>query len=67
MPDFSHPQPFNCEIGERDASDETGARVMPVPPVLFDPPAVVLIEADADLYPPRRHGVVGPRMKRRVW
>lgn len=67
MPDFSTPQPFNCEIGAPEIADETGARAMPVPPVLFEPPAVVHIQADADLYPPQRHGVVGPRTRRRVW
>lgn len=67
LADFSEPQPFNCTIGEGDASDQTGARSIPVPAVLFDPPPATGIEADADLYPPRRHGVVGPRMRRRVW
>ena len=67
MPNFAEPQPFNCTIGEGDASDETGARSIPVPAVLFDPPPATGIEADPHLYPPRRHGVVGPRMRRRVW
>ena len=65
--DFTGPQPFNVEIGsDRDASDETGARFMPVPVVPYQVVAPVLIEADADLYPPVRGGMVGPRIRFRT-
>lgn len=65
MIEFSKPQPFNVEIGEPEIADETAFRVMPLPPVLYDPPPVVAMQPDPDLYPRQRHGVLGPRMRRR--
>ena len=62
--DFSQPQPFNVAIGAPEIADETGARFMPVPPAPYEPPVVVHIQPEADLYPPVRHGVRGPRMRR---
>ena len=61
MVDFTKPQPFNVEIGGSEIADTFGARAMPQPPLLFDPPPVVLIEKDADLYPPVKHGVLPHR------
>ncbi len=66
MVDFSTPQKFNVDMSAPEMSDETGARFMPPLPRLYDPPAAVLIEPDAEIYPERGHGVVGPRMKARV-
>ena len=67
MVDFSAPQEFNVDLSAPEKADETGARTMPALPRLYDPPPVVAIERDAEIYPPQRHGVVGPRMKPRVW
>lgn len=64
MVDFTKPQPFNVEIGEPEVADTFGHRAMPVPEPLFEPPPVVLIEQDADLYPPIRHGVLPQRTGR---
>jgi len=33
------------------------------PPLPYEPPEAVLIERDADLYPPRRHGVLPNRVR----
>ena len=66
MVDFSVPQPYNVPICEPEAADQTGKRAMPVPPVLYVAPVRPLIEEEADIYPERAHGIVGPRM-RRVW
>ena len=65
MTDFRHPQPFNVEIGAPELADETGARVMPVLLAPYPIPEPMLIERDADLYPPVTHGLRGPRMRRR--
>ena len=64
MTDFARPQPFNVVIGERELADETGPRVMPVLAAPYPIPETVLIEPDAELYPPVRHGVKGPRLRR---
>lgn len=63
MTDFRAPQPFNVAIGEPELADETGGREMPLPPVLFAPPAASLIEPDDELYPPTLFGIQGPRMR----
>lgn len=65
LPDFAKPQEYNVEIGAKEIADETASRTMPLPPVLYDPPPVVGMQADPDLYPRQRHGVLGPRMRRR--
>lgn len=67
MVDFSKPQPFNVDLSAREIADDTGSRTMPAFPPLYDVPVRPLIEQDAEVYPPRLHGVVGPRMKRRTW
>lgn len=64
LPDFSKSQEYNVEIGAPEIADETASRVMPLPPVLYDPPPVVSMQPDPDLYPRQRHGVLGPRMRR---
>lgn len=66
--DFSKPQPFNVEIGERELADETGGREMPVFAAPYPIPETVLIQPETDLYPPVKHGVQGPRLRgARVW
>lgn len=58
------PQPFNVNIGaEREAADEMPRHAFVPPPIPYDPPDAVLIERDADLYPPRRHGVLPNRVR----
>lgn len=64
-PDFSQPQSFNVDLTAPEIADETGSRAMPVPPVLYTAPPPVLVEGDPDLYPAPRHGVLGPKMRRR--
>lgn len=64
MNNFDGPQPFNVDLSASEMADETGARSFPPPPKLYDPPPVEHIQPDPDLYPPVRHGVRGPRLRR---
>lgn len=64
--DFSKPQPFNVEIGAPELADDTGGRTMPEFPAPYPIPETVLVQSDTDLYPPVKHGVQGPKL-RRVW